>query len=300
MNAPTIPDYVSPIVGYRVWRWNANELTSVNAEAWIPGRALTAKCLMGMVGFGGFRFPGIAANCSIQDHESPADGCSCGVYAAKNYEQLQSMIGVAGKEVRGEVYLWGKVVEHGAGYRAQFAYPKNFILSYIINSFLLEPSELEHLMLYGADISLAPNILLWTKGSGYTPAGFDWLMGRGKPCGKWCEQWHQRTLQMGDWVTVLGRAVGVVERDDSAPNDTVCIRLSNDYVFIVLEKDIVWNCQTWRWEVERWEVDLSGYRDKGCPLLIRRKSERSNGRAAPEYEDENDLIYRALPRGEDR
>jgi hypothetical protein len=284
MNAPTIPDHVSPVVGYRVWYRDATgRLRSGTGEEWLPGRALAAKCLMGMVGFGGFRFPGIAANCPIQDHESPADGCSCGVYAAKNYAQLQNMIGVAGHEVRGEVYLWGRVVEHGAGYRAQFAYPKSFVLQPPAWDLLsLEPSHLEPLMVYGADISisLAPNILLWTKGSGYTPACSDWLAGRGKPCGKWCERWHQRTLQMGDCVTVLGQGVGLVERDDSAPSDTVCVRLTNDYVFIVPQQGIVWNCQTWRWEAERWDVDLSGYRDKGCPLLVRRKFRSSNGKGS--------------------
>jgi hypothetical protein len=285
MNVPVIPDHVSPIVGYRVWYRDATgRLRSMNGEEWLPGLALAAKCLVGMVGFGGFRIPDIA-NRPIQDHEAPADGCACGVYAAKSYEQLQGMIGVAGNEVRGEVYLWGRVVEHGAGYRAQFAYPKNFVLQYITSqepSFLLEPSDLERLMVYGADISisLAPSILLWTKGSGYTAAGSDWLAGRGKPCGKWCEKWHRRTLQMGDRVAVLGQGVGLVEPDDSAPSGTVCVRLTNDYVFIVPQQGIVWNCQTWRWEAVRWDVDLSGYRDKGCPLLVRRKFTSSNGKGS--------------------
>lgn len=266
MNAPTIPDYVAPIVGYRVWNWHDNELWSLNGEAWLPNQAFVAKCP------------------SARHEPTPYD-CSCGVHAAKDFEHLLKMFSAKFVEdfVHGEVHLWGEVVEHDLGYRAQFAYPKSLVLPFNLPSSVgprLESSRLETLMVYGADISLAPNILLWTKRSGYTSAGSDWLKGRGKPCGKWCEQWHERTLQMGDYVTVLGRGIGLVERDDSAPSDTVCIRLRNDYVFIVPQEGIVWNCQTWRWEVERWDVELSGYRDKGCPLLIRRKSESSNGRGS--------------------
>ena len=266
MSIPAIPDYISPIVGYRVWNWDAIGLWSLNGERWFPDRALASKC-------------------PRADHEPPTDDCSCGVYAAKNYEHLQRMFSTKFVEdfVHGEVHLWGKVVEHDLGYRAQFAYPKSLVLPFNLPSSIdprLESSSLEVLMVYGADISLAPNILLWTKRSGYTPAGSDWLIGRGKPCGKWCEQWHERTLQMGDYVTVLGRGIGLVERDDSAPSNTLCIRLRNDYVFIVPQQGIVWNCQTWRWEAERWDVDLSGYRDKGCRLLVRRKFRSSNGKGS--------------------
>ena len=39
-----IPDYISPIVGYRVWQWNATGLKSLNGEPWLPGRPLAAGC----------------------------------------------------------------------------------------------------------------------------------------------------------------------------------------------------------------------------------------------------------------
>lgn len=98
MKGPDIPDYVSPIVGYRVWDWGATGLRSLNGEAWVPDRALTAKC-------------------PTSDHVPPADGCSCGVYAAKNYQHLQNISLSTAFEscVHGEVYLWGKVVEHDLG-----------------------------------------------------------------------------------------------------------------------------------------------------------------------------------------
>jgi hypothetical protein len=250
MKAPDIPDYVSPIVGYRVWNWGVTGLRSINGEAWLPGRALTAMC-------------------PETDHESPADACSCGVYAAKNYQHLQDISPSTGVEfcVHGEVYLWGKVVEHDLGYRAQFAYPKSLVLPSNIES-RLEPSRLEPLIAYGADISLPPNILLWTKDSGYTPAGFDWLIEKRKQWCKWCKKWHGRTLQLGDCVTVLGRGIGFVEPDEESSGlyhrQCVYIRLENNDSFVVPAQGIVWNGDN-----SRWEVDLSGYR--GAMILPQSK-----------------------------
>jgi hypothetical protein len=258
LNIPGIPDYISPIVGYRVWDWDATGLRSLNSERWFPGRALTAKC-------------------RTIDHESPADGCSCGVYAAKNYQHLQKISSSCVDDVvHGEVYLWGKVVEHDLGYRAQFAYPKSLVLPWNIDP-RLELSRLRPLMVYGADISLPPNILLWTKGSGYTRAGSDWLIERRKGWCKWCKKLHGRILQilkLGDCVMLLGRGVGLVERDDESSecnSDSVCIRLGNNDLFIVPFDDMVWTCQD-----SRWEVDLSGYRgavilpsSKGWKIICR-------------------------------
>jgi hypothetical protein len=142
----------------------------------------------------------------------------------------------------------------------------------------LEASRLASLKVYGADISIPPNILLWTKDSGYTSARFDWLAERRKP--SWCERckkWHGRILkipQLGDSVMVLGRGIGLVERDDGSlgsTRDSVCVRLGNNDLYIVPHQDIVWNCQDWLWE-----VDLSRYTgtvilpsSKGWKILCR-------------------------------
>jgi hypothetical protein len=66
------PDYISSIVGYRVWQWDAIGLKSLNDEQWIPGEALQAKC---------------RARVTLAD-EAPGDRCSCGVYAAKDSDEL--------------------------------------------------------------------------------------------------------------------------------------------------------------------------------------------------------------------
>jgi hypothetical protein len=268
VNVPVIPDYVSPIVGYRVWNWGVTGLRSLNGEAWLPGRALSATC-------------------PRTDHEAPADACSCGVYAAKNYQHLEDISSSTAAElyVHGEVYLWGKVVEHDLGYRAQFAYPRTLVLPSNIES-RLETSRLETLIAYGADISLPPNILLWTKGSGYTPTGFDWLIEKSKQWCKWCKKWHGRTLQLGDCVAVVGRGIGFVEPNDESSectSDCVWIRLKNNDSFLAPAQGIVWNCEN-----SRWEVDLSGYMEavilpssKGWKVLCGPRAQKSSSDKTP-------------------
>ena len=40
----TVPDYISPVVGYRVWQWDAAGLKSLNGELWVPRQPLSAVC----------------------------------------------------------------------------------------------------------------------------------------------------------------------------------------------------------------------------------------------------------------
>ena len=40
----SIPDYISPIVGYRVWKWDATGLKSLCGEPWHPSQSLAARC----------------------------------------------------------------------------------------------------------------------------------------------------------------------------------------------------------------------------------------------------------------
>jgi hypothetical protein len=109
-----IPDYISPIAGYRAWRWDAAGLRSLNGEPWFPGRPLEAACGAAARGILG---PVEAVNVA---HESTHSDCTCGVYAAKSIEHLRQS-GYERYGIHGEVYLWGTVVEHERGWRAQFA-----------------------------------------------------------------------------------------------------------------------------------------------------------------------------------
>jgi hypothetical protein len=114
-----VPDYTAPIVGYRGWFFHpdADRLMSSSMSMWYPGKAMEATCY----------------NHSLRrlffktSHPSPKENCTCGIYALKSPLKGASLFGVY--SIYGEVYLWGKVVEHEYGWRAQYAYPKTFTLT---------------------------------------------------------------------------------------------------------------------------------------------------------------------------
>jgi len=239
-----IPDYISSIVAYRVWQWDAVGLKSLNNKVWIPDHCLAAAC-------GRYRV-WEAANSEaapLDGHEPPHHDCSCGVYAAKNFAHLRK-IGYTDYGVHGEVYLWGRVVEHHFGYRAQYAYPKSLVLPPDTVPFRMSTveSRLRTLTAYGADIFIpgkTGNIPLWSKESGYNPAGLDRLVEQRK---KWYELREQeRRLKVGDRVAVLGKGIGMVE---SADNNEVGVRMWNRVYLLFSRKQIRWNRQNWRWEAD--------------------------------------------------
>ena len=61
--------------------------------------------------------------------------------------------------IHGQVYLWGTVIDHEFGYRDQFAYTKNFVLSPDALPFTLAEiwPRLQSLTLYGSDIFVLRN-----------------------------------------------------------------------------------------------------------------------------------------------
>ena len=133
-----IPDYILPVIGYRVWRWNATGRKSLNGEPWLPGRPLAAGCRAAARGAIVGR-----AKALHGAHELPHSDCTCGVYAAKNREHLRQF-GYEQCGIRGEVYLWGTVVEHERGWRAQFAYPKSLFLLPDAIPFTLTETDARH------------------------------------------------------------------------------------------------------------------------------------------------------------
>jgi DNA-binding CsgD family transcriptional regulator len=184
-----IPDYVAPIVGYRAWQWNCGgwnphsaPLKSFNDEWWSPGHALAATC---NASFGWAPVRG--AEVVHGRDEAPQATCTCGIYAAKSFDHLRDQ-GYLRRGIRGEVYLWGNVIEHQSGWRAQFAYPKTLVLSLeslLFGGFVqleLGNAELmtylDSLTAYGTDILWAyekEQTILWSSRSGYETVGLESL-----------------------------------------------------------------------------------------------------------------------------
>jgi len=230
-----IPDLISPIIGHRVWRWDAAGLRSLNGKPWSPRQPLAAKC---------------GAGKEHDADELPHLECTCGVYAAKNVEHLRQL-GYEGRGIRGEVHLWGTVVEHELGWRAQFAYPRSLVLPHeLIPSDTKEmESRLGALAAYDIDIFMlggGRKTPLCRKGSGFDAAGLDYLIG--KRTEYYVRRQRDRTLMKGDRVAVLGRGeIAVVEH----ANDTeVHAMLRRRIMLRMRRKDIAWNRQNMRWEAK--------------------------------------------------
>jgi hypothetical protein len=99
--------------GWRAWsvveRGGTFVLSSLTrAEEWAPGEPFVATC-------------------SRRRHRVPGRGCSCGVYAAADRNELARLGRIAGAAI-GQVSLWGQVAEHSRGYRAGAGYPSRIRL----------------------------------------------------------------------------------------------------------------------------------------------------------------------------
>lgn len=238
----SIPDYISPVVGYCVWTWGAAGLKSLCGEPWHPGRALAARC----------RASTVVGRSRIKDdiHDAPHADCTCGIYAAKTLHYFRSA-GCERHGIHGEVCLWGMVIEHELGCRAQFAYPKNLVLPTDTLPFTVGAIQdrLRELVAYGIQIFVEDDngkILWWTKHSGLNPTRLDYLNGMGK-------QYYGRSksdrIRKGDRVAVLGRGTAVVEQVNAK-----WIRA------VVLNKctlSIALGCISWDRQNRRWETSPS-------------------------------------------
>lgn len=122
---------MEPIIGYRAWIFKDNYLYSpfYIKCGWTFGRPLKFKNYSYESGFEGiyafktkeflkkeFRDKFITHyipkfEVKYDEHDIPI--------SSFNPTKLEEYL-----LIRGEVYLWGKIVEHEFGYRAEFAYPK--------------------------------------------------------------------------------------------------------------------------------------------------------------------------------
>jgi hypothetical protein len=239
-----VPDYISRVVAYRAWYWDDVGVKSFCGERWHPSRSLAATCRR------------LVRDAAYHFHEAPEMNCTCGIYAAKSCDDLRRA-GYAGFGIHGEVYLWGTVVEHELGWRAQYACPKNFFLpieTLPVSMNILEP-RLKTLAAYGCDIHLIGregNIPLWVRDSGYDPAALDLLVQR-------CKSWYavrqqERRIKRGDRVAILGRGIALVEHVN---DKNVHLILWNRNALRISRKEIVWDEGN-----ARWEMDASRRRQK--------------------------------------
>ncbi len=243
----SVPDYISPIVGYRVWTLSTMGLKSLCGEQWHPSKSLAARCRASTV------VGTIAGRAEAADnHDAPQVNCTCGIYAAKTLHHYGA--GYEQYGIHGEVYLWGTVVEHERGWRAQLAYPKNLFLSLDALPFTLAEiwPRLQALTLYGSDIFVLDNnqtISLWGKNSGFDPAGLDYLIEMRKQY--YVRRQQDRTLKKGARVAVLGRGIAVVEHVDGKEVHAV---LWNTDMVRIGSKEIVWDESNMRWEANHSSV----------------------------------------------
>jgi len=239
-----VPDYISPVVGYRVWQWDATGLRSLNGEKWFAHRPLSAVCRAAACG----SISGLS-KATHNPAELPSFSCTCGVYAAKTIEHLRQC-GYRKFGVHGEVFLWGTVIEHERGWRAQFAYPKTLFLAADAIPFSLAEinARLRTLAEFGTDIFLMrehERVALWKHGSGFDVAGLDYLIEERKEY--YIRRQQERTLKTGDRVAVLGHGIAVIEQIDGKD---VHVVLGNRLVLRIARKEIVVNEQNNRWECE--------------------------------------------------
>lgn len=242
-----MPDYVEPFVAYRAWNWTETSLTSLNNAPWTPKVAFEAICSKNVVG----NYPELP----IFNHPVPSEGCTCGMYAGINFQHLIN-IGYAQRGIHGEVSLWGRLQRCTLGWRAQYAYPKNFIIPSSMLPFELRVFEkrMKILIAFDVDIYLQTekeahvgqtNLPLWIKDYGYSQQGLDWILTERA-------QWKPPEIEgikVGDRLAVLHDNGGI----------SIVQGLSADFIYYELFgwlhrisiRSVRWNDRNWRWETSQ-------------------------------------------------
>ncbi len=155
----TVPDSVTPIVAWRYWRLGGADglLRSLTGrhQRWEPGQALRARCRFDDVDRTDWRYR-MVSGFSVDPHPAPAEGCTCGLYAARSLGALRGqMLFGLNRMVVGQVSLWGKVIPGQHGYRAEFAYPDRLcVFEGVINR---DPGVLDALSAYAVPVEIVGN-----------------------------------------------------------------------------------------------------------------------------------------------
>jgi hypothetical protein len=104
------------IVGWRIWNLAENDdgprlrPAGSGVDAWAPGRKAEARCTAKLL--------------SRTPHPAPDPRCQCGIHASRSLDTFGlTRPAWPPPSVVGTVSLWGTVIEHELGWRAQYAYP---------------------------------------------------------------------------------------------------------------------------------------------------------------------------------
>lgn len=114
--------YLEPIVGWRLWQVVAGERSGHQLAAWTSDRLVWPPRA---------RAESHCLSAGPRAHLSPEPGCRCGLYAFGSRELAEGAIAAEMRPIPiaiGRVSLWGRVVKHRDGWRAQYAYPYEVLL----------------------------------------------------------------------------------------------------------------------------------------------------------------------------
>ncbi|HWE82358.1 MAG TPA: hypothetical protein VG265_11960 [Gaiellaceae bacterium] len=151
-------DFSTEVVyGWRAWRIvpyrlrsgdTVPRLTAMTARGgvWHPRERLRARC---EVGVRSHHYESTA-----DFHESPEPGCMCGVWATRELRDLRREFDGIGFECFGRVGLWGRVLEYQKGYRGQYAYPAQIVISPAVSPNWARSLESE----YGVEVHVGREI----------------------------------------------------------------------------------------------------------------------------------------------
>lgn len=150
-----VPDGIEPVEALRCWSLGNSNLCSMNGHRWTPGEPLVAGCTREQ----GYRWSIVRGGASREmaeawvsyrpsrvpkvptveppsgygfqldpfRHGAPHEACTCGIYAASDWKIVEPYE-MHGQTVRGRVKMWGKIIPGDNGYRAEYAYPSEFIV----------------------------------------------------------------------------------------------------------------------------------------------------------------------------
>jgi hypothetical protein len=109
------------LVGWKRWLFDPRQRVLVTSHKllWHPLQQVTAVCYGNS-----YNFLHNRRLCP----KSPVESCTCGIYAVDSEDGIPDY-GDGLITIDGEVYGWGRYVRGDVGWRAQFAYPKSFMLT---------------------------------------------------------------------------------------------------------------------------------------------------------------------------